>query len=160
MRCSGAVCFLFIFCLNEFVQNTGACTCIRSNNNAKYCQAEFGLKAQVVRETSPSSNGNRVYMITTGVRQFRTLKGNFANVDLKRVYTASSSAACGVTLKPGKVYLLSGSINKLKSGHRLEIHLCGWIQEWNTLSQDDKNFVRNGYINGCDTKGSNTKYIQ
>ncbi|KAK3576152.1 hypothetical protein CHS0354_016312 [Potamilus streckersoni] len=153
MRCVGAVFLLSLFCV--IVQDMDACSCDypEKSNRDKYCQADFGLKAYVKNETNSSSEHERVYWITTGVKRYPTLKGNFTDVDLTKVYTAFSSATCGVTLEPGKAYLLSGFFRNVISGNVLRIHLCGWTQKWRTLSQNDTCFVTSGYLTECSQKG-------
>ena len=49
-----------------------------------------------------------------------------------RLFTASSSAACGVTLYPGEEYLLSGQIR----GSMLQTGNCNWLNRWDDISQE------------------------
>ncbi|KAL3841344.1 hypothetical protein ACJMK2_019503 [Sinanodonta woodiana] len=151
MRCAGTILILAIFYVNSFIQDARACSCVPLQKRLFYCNAEFAVKAKVVNEQRwPFPRDIRVYMIKTGGgKLLRTLKGNFTNVDLTKVYTQSKSSTCGITLEQDKVYLLTGHIDASKCPHRLSIVLCDWIQTWRTLSRTEKTFVTKGYLNGC-----------
>lgn len=61
------------------------------------------------------------------------------------LFTPSSQGLCGVTLKKGTKYLLTGTVRQ----GRIEIDLCGWIAPFYSLSRQQKIGIKGGYDCGC-----------
>lgn len=70
--------------------------------------------------------------------------------DVDAIYTAPSSAVCGVTLETnGKEYLITG---KLESDGTVHITLCDFIESWEATSATQKKSLTQRYEMGCDCK--------
>ena len=61
------------------------------------------------------------------------------------LFTASSSGTCGVTLRKGVKYLLTGSVTR----GRVEISICDWVAPFYTLSRLQKFGIKGGYDCSC-----------
>lgn len=61
------------------------------------------------------------------------------------LYTSASSGTCGVTLKKGTKYLLSGSIVH----GIMKIGTCDWMTQFNHLSRQQKAGIKGGYDCSC-----------
>lgn len=57
------------------------------------------------------------------------------------VKTASNSAACGIDLQVGKIYVISGN-----SQH---IGICNYVKEYSKLTSVEKKGLAAGYKHGC-----------
>ena len=62
-----------------------------------------------------------------------------------KLFTASSSGTCGVTLKRDTKYLLTGSVTR----GRIEISICDWIAPFYRLSRQQKFGIKGGYDCSC-----------
>lgn len=61
------------------------------------------------------------------------------------IFTPSSSGTCGVTLKKGTKYLLTGIVLQGK----IKISLCDWIAPFYSLSRQQRIGIKGGYDCGC-----------
>ncbi|MEQ2271798.1 Metalloproteinase inhibitor 2 [Xenotaenia resolanae] len=70
--------------------------------------------------------------------------------DIDAIYTAPSSAVCGVTLDTNgkKEYLITG---KMEAG-MMHVTLCDFIEQWETLSATQKKNLIQRYDTSCDCR--------
>ncbi|PNJ88296.1 TIMP2 isoform 5 [Pongo abelii] len=76
--------------------------------------------------------------------------------DIEFIYTAPSSAVCGVSLDVGgkKEYLIAG---KAEGDGKMHITLCDFIVPWDTLSTTQKKSLNHRYQMGCECKVSRSR---
>ncbi|EPQ18924.1 Metalloproteinase inhibitor 2 [Myotis brandtii] len=109
--------------------------------------------AKVVSEKEVGSGndvyGNPIKRIQYEIKQIKMFKG--PDRDIEFIYTAPSSAICGVSLDVGgkKEYLIAG---KADGNGKMHITLCDFIVPWDTLSTTQKKSLNHRYQMGCECK--------
>ncbi|XP_061830498.1 metalloproteinase inhibitor 2-like [Nerophis lumbriciformis] len=98
------------------------------------------IKAKVV---SKATAGELKYDITYDIKLTKILKGPIRHYDT--ICTASSSAACGVTLNKGVEYFITG---QLKPDGSLRVSSCNYVVPW--MSSHD--ILVEHFMMGCDCK--------
>ncbi|XP_055504204.1 metalloproteinase inhibitor 3-like [Leucoraja erinacea] len=139
-----SVLLVLILRLQEFVDG---CTCLPAHPQVTFCNSDIVIRALVTRKRLVSFNDLEPYMIKYAVKQEKMYKGFEKRKLVEYVYTASSSAACGIDLETNIQYLITGQI-----GIRGTIHigLCNWIVPWDDLTSLQKwNLKWNKYETGC-----------
>uniref|UniRef100_A0A674E725 Metalloproteinase inhibitor 2 n=1 Tax=Salmo trutta TaxID=8032 RepID=A0A674E725_SALTR len=135
-------CFFTVFVL--FLWRVGdiadACKCSPPHPQQAFCDAEIVIRAKVVGKKVVSN------AIKYDIQQIKMFK--CPNQVIHAIFTASSPAACGVTLEINKEYLFTG---KLETG-RMYVTLCGYNPPWEDLSAAQKNSLTHRYQSGCDCK--------
>ncbi|XP_013919385.1 PREDICTED: metalloproteinase inhibitor 4-like [Thamnophis sirtalis] len=104
------------------------------------------ILSKTVVKDSPSSEE----MIQYEIKQTKMFKGFEMVKEVKYVFTAISSAACGVDLEVGmkqKQYLISGN---LSNNGMLILYLCDFIKKWHEVTDSQKINLKNNYQKGCD----------
>ncbi|XP_054616113.1 metalloproteinase inhibitor 2-like [Dunckerocampus dactyliophorus] len=132
---------LVLLCTWRLQEGAQACSCLPVHPQTAFCQADVVIKAMVV---SRKDVGGFDKPIMYHIKQAKTFKSPHSRVDA--VYTAASSAACGVTLTKGVEYLITG---RLASDRSLHITLCDFIAPWDTLSSSQKVDLVQRYKSGC-----------
>nr|KAF6297154.1 TIMP metallopeptidase inhibitor 2 [Myotis myotis] len=111
------------------------------------------IRAKVVSEKEVGSGndvyGNPIKRIQYEIKQIKMFKG--PDRDIEFIYTAPSSAICGVSLDVGgkKEYLIAG---KADGSGKMHITLCDFIVPWDTLSTTQKKSLNHRYQMGCECK--------
>ncbi|KAH0517915.1 Metalloproteinase inhibitor 2 [Microtus ochrogaster] len=111
------------------------------------------IRAKAVSEKEVDSGndiyGNPIKRIQYEIKQIKMFKG--PDKDIEFIYTAPSSAVCGVTLDVGgkKEYLIAG---KAEGDGKMHITLCDFIVPWDTLSTTQKKSLNHRYQMGCECK--------
>ncbi|XP_061701095.1 metalloproteinase inhibitor 2-like [Syngnathoides biaculeatus] len=119
-----------------------ACRCAPSHPQQVFCQADVVIKAKVVGVTT----SGRFEPVKYNINVTKLFKGPKMNFDA--IYTAPSSAACGITLAKG-LYLLMAHLG---SDGSLHISSCDFFKRWADLSLFQKEGVLRRYQKGCDCK--------
>uniref|UniRef100_A0A8C3FW27 Metalloproteinase inhibitor 2 n=1 Tax=Chrysemys picta bellii TaxID=8478 RepID=A0A8C3FW27_CHRPI len=93
--------------------------------------------------------GNPIKRIQYEIKQIKMFKG--PDKDIELIYTAPSSAVCGVSLDTGgkKEYLIAG---KSEGNGKMHITLCDFIVPWDSLSATQKKSLNQRYQMGCECK--------
>ncbi|XP_072771866.1 metalloproteinase inhibitor 2-like [Nerophis lumbriciformis] len=97
-------------------------------------------KAKVV---SKATAGELKYDITYDIKLTKILKGPIRHYDT--ICTASSSAACGVTLNKGVEYFITG---QLKPDGSLRVSSCNYVVPW----KSSHDILVEHFMMGCDCK--------
>ncbi|XP_024409525.2 metalloproteinase inhibitor 2 isoform X3 [Desmodus rotundus] len=111
------------------------------------------IRAKVVGEKEVGSGndiyGNPIKRIEYEIKQIKMFKG--PDKDIEFIYTAPSSAICGVSLDVGgkKEYLIAG---KAEGDGKMHVTLCDFIVPWDTLSTTQKKSLNHRYQMGCECK--------
>ncbi|XP_042139140.1 metalloproteinase inhibitor 2 isoform X1 [Peromyscus maniculatus bairdii] len=111
------------------------------------------IRAKAVSEKEVDSGndiyGNPIKRIQYEIKQIKMFKG--PDKDIEFIYTAPSSAVCGVSLDVGgkKEYLIAG---KAEGDGKMHITLCDFIVPWDTLSTTQKKSLNHRYQMGCECK--------
>ncbi|XP_054113095.2 metalloproteinase inhibitor 2 isoform X2 [Callithrix jacchus] len=111
------------------------------------------IRAKAVSEKEVDSGndiyGNPIKRIQYEIKQIKMFKG--PEKDIEFIYTAPSSAVCGVSLDVGgkKEYLIAG---KAEGDGKMHITLCDFIVPWDTLSTTQKKSLNHRYQMGCECK--------
>ncbi|MXQ87124.1 hypothetical protein E5288_WYG007623 [Bos mutus] len=111
------------------------------------------IRAKAVNKKEVDSGndiyGNPIKRIQYEIKQIKMFKG--PDQDIEFIYTAPSSAVCGVSLDIGgkKEYLIAG---KAEGNGNMHITLCDFIVPWDTLSATQKKSLNHRYQMGCECK--------
>ncbi|XP_057571885.1 metalloproteinase inhibitor 2 isoform X1 [Hippopotamus amphibius kiboko] len=117
------------------------------------CLLESLIRAKAVSAKEVDSGndiyGNPIKRIQYEIKQIKMFKG--PDKDIEFIYTAPSSAVCGVSLDIGgkKEYLIAG---KAEGNGKMHITLCDFIVPWDTLSTTQKKSLNHRYQMGCECK--------
>ncbi|KAG5853644.1 metalloproteinase inhibitor 2-like [Anguilla anguilla] len=127
-----------------------ACSCSPVHPQQAFCNADIVIRAKVVggKEVDSGNDvyGNPIKRIQYDIKQIKMFKG--PNRDIEEVFTAPSSAVCGVTLDSSgkKEYLIAG---KAESNGKMHVTLCDFIVPWETMSHTQKKSLSQRYDMGC-----------
>ncbi|XP_013930892.1 PREDICTED: metalloproteinase inhibitor 2-like, partial [Thamnophis sirtalis] len=117
---------LAVLLLGRVGRLADACSCSPVHPQQAFCNADVVIRAKAVSEKEVDSGndiyGNPIKRIQYEIKQIKMFKG--PEWDIEFIFTAPSSAVCGVTLDVGgkKEYLIAG---KLEGNGRSHIHpLC------------------------------------
>ncbi|XP_051873327.1 metalloproteinase inhibitor 3-like [Pristis pectinata] len=123
------------------------CTCLPVHPQVTFCNSDIVIRALVTRKRLISSNKVEPGTIQYAVKQEKMYKGFEMKKMVEYVYTASSSAACGVELETNIQYLITGQFGIHGIIH---IGICNWIVPWDELTSLQKwNLKWNKYETGC-----------
>ncbi|KAM3863544.1 metalloproteinase inhibitor 2-like [Diretmus argenteus] len=148
--CFVTLAILFLWRVEEIAD---ACSCSPAHPQLAYCNAEVVIRAKVVGvgevDAGNDIYGNPIKRVKYDIKQVKMFKGPDRDIDA--VYTAPSSAMCGVTLETnGKnEYLFTG---KLESDGTMHVTLCDFIESWESMSATQKKGLIERYQMGCDCK--------
>ncbi|XP_043563882.1 metalloproteinase inhibitor 3-like [Chiloscyllium plagiosum] len=124
-----------------------ACTCLPVHPQTAFCNSDIVIRVSVTSKSLVSSNNMEPYTIQYAVKQEKIYEGFEKKKMVEYVYTASSSAACGVELKLSIQYLITG---QLDTQGKVHIGICNWIVPWDDLtSLQKRNLKWNKYKTGC-----------
>ncbi|KAM9001331.1 metalloproteinase inhibitor 2 isoform 1-T1 [Sarcophilus harrisii] len=118
------------------------------------------IRAKVVSGKEVDSGndiyGNPIKRIQYEIKQIKMFKG--PDKDIEFIYTAPSSAVCGVSLDTGgkKDYLFAG---KSEGNGKMHVTLCDFIEPWDSLSTTQKKSLNQRYQMGCECKISRCPMI-
>ncbi|KAF7638198.1 NTR domain-containing protein [Meloidogyne graminicola] len=129
--------FFTIFIILNQINKINLCKCIQLPIQTKYCNSNWVAHIKVINKEEVN-NESLFRDIRYSVKYIKIYKDKKENKTCKYnyyIYTASSSAACGVLLNKGNEYLLGGIYfdNNLK-----KISSCGLVEDWNNLTNEDK----------------------
>lgn len=62
-----------------------------------------------------------------------------------RITTSRDESTCGVHLKPGKLYVISGRVVSL----RAHVNLCSFVQRWDKITKRQRKGLKLMYRHGC-----------
>uniref|UniRef100_A0A914XHQ8 NTR domain-containing protein n=1 Tax=Plectus sambesii TaxID=2011161 RepID=A0A914XHQ8_9BILA len=139
-KSSLALCFLSAFC--------DACSCAKPSPVETMCKSDFAAKVLLMSPAKPAGEFDITYKIEYQAIFLKTEKFVNAHNDTFLV-TASSSAACGVTLpfKQGandNTYLIAGTVDD--SGN-VRLGLCdSATYPWFHLDPEDRKFLMKGEL--------------
>ncbi|MGH0185124.1 UNVERIFIED_CONTAM: hypothetical protein FKN15_017400 [Acipenser sinensis] len=100
--------------------------------------------------------GNPIKRIQYEIKQLKMFKG--PDKLIMAVFTAPSSAVCGVTLETNgkKEYLISG---KAEGDEKMHVTLCDFIIPWESLSATQKKSLNQRYQMGCKAEGDEKMHV-
>lgn len=130
-----------------------ACSCSPTHPQEAFCNSDVVIRAKVVggQEVDIGNDiyGNPIKRVKYDIKQIKMFKG--PSKDFDAIYTASSSAVCGVTLETDgkKEYLITG---KMENDGTLYVTLCNFIEPWEAMSDTQKKNLVQRYETGCDCK--------
>ncbi|XP_019731429.1 metalloproteinase inhibitor 2-like [Hippocampus comes] len=118
-----------------------ACSCLPMHPQQVFCQKDVVvIRAKVVGVTHATPVKRLTKYDIEQTKYFKGSKKRFRDV-----YTAPSSAACGVTLTNGVEYLLMG---RLEPDRTLRMVLCDFYKPWSALSSVQRVLLYR-YDQGC-----------
>ncbi|XP_030646298.1 metalloproteinase inhibitor 2b [Chanos chanos] len=129
-----------------------ACSCSPAHPQQAYCNADVVIRARVtgVKEVNSGNDvyGNPIKRMRYDIKQIKMFKG--PNQDIDAIFTAPSSALCGVRLATNNTeYLITG---KLESDGSMHVTLCDFIESWDSMSLTQKKGLTERYEMGCECK--------
>ncbi|XP_078399578.1 metalloproteinase inhibitor 3-like [Cetorhinus maximus] len=123
------------------------CTCLPVHPQTAFCNSDIVIRVLVTSKTLVSSKNMEPHTIQYAVKQEKMYKGFEKKKMVEYVYTASSSAACGVELETNVQYLITGQLGVQRKVH---IGICNWIVPWDDLTSLQKRSLKwNKYETGC-----------
>ncbi|XP_067907937.1 metalloproteinase inhibitor 3-like [Heterodontus francisci] len=123
------------------------CSCLPVHPQIAFCNSDIVIRVLVTSKKLVSSNNMQADTIQYAVRQEKMHKGFEKKKIVEDVYTASSSAACGLELETNVQYLITGQLGVQGKVH---IGICNWIVRWDNLtSLQKRNLKLNKYETGC-----------
>ncbi|KAG5262395.1 hypothetical protein AALO_G00274690 [Alosa alosa] len=146
-------CTLVVLILWQVEEIAEACSCSPVHPQQAFCNADVVIRAKVVggKEVHSGNDiyGNPIKRIQYDIKQIKMFKG--PDRDIEFVYTAPSSAVCGVTLDTTgkKEYLISG---KAEANGKMHVTLCDLIMPWEAMSATQKKSLSQRYQMGCECK--------
>ncbi|XP_045840127.1 metalloproteinase inhibitor 2 [Meles meles] len=144
---------LGLLLLGTLLRPADACSCSPVHPQQAFCNADVVIRAKAVSVKEVDSGndiyGNPIKRIQYEIKQIKMFKG--PDKDIEFIYTAPSSAVCGVSLDVGgkKEYLIAG---KAEGNGKMHITLCDFIVPWDTLSTTQKKSLNHRYQMGCECK--------
>ncbi|XP_053565300.1 LOW QUALITY PROTEIN: metalloproteinase inhibitor 2-like [Bombina bombina] len=139
---------------------TEACSCSPVHPQQAFCNADIVIRAKAISGKEVDSGndvyGNPIKKIQYEIKQIKMFKG--PDKDIEFIFTAPSSAMCGVTLETSgkKEYLIAG---KAEGDGKMYITLCDFIFPWHSLSATQKKSLSQRYEMGCECKISQFSFI-
>ncbi|XP_007901518.1 metalloproteinase inhibitor 2 [Callorhinchus milii] len=134
----------------------GGCSCSPAHLQQAFCSADIVIRAKISGKKLISENNGESFdvyndLIRYEVKQIKMFKGFERKKTVQFVYTAPTSAACGVTLNTtSKVqYLLTGHLG---SDGRVQVGLCNYILPWEELTLSQRKNLNHRYQMGCDCR--------
>ncbi|KAE8575769.1 hypothetical protein XENTR_v10003936 [Xenopus tropicalis] len=130
-----------------------ACSCSPVHPQQAFCNADIVIRAKAITGKEVDSGndvyGNPIKRIQYEIKQIKMFKG--PDKDIEFIYTAPSSAVCGVTLEIAgkKEYLIAG---KADGDGKMHVTLCDFIVPWDSLSPTQKKSLNQRYEMGCECK--------
>ncbi|XP_051851431.1 metalloproteinase inhibitor 2 [Antechinus flavipes] len=152
--------FLSILLLWKLDRFSEACSCSPVHPQQAFCNADVVIRAKAVSGKEVDSGndiyGNPIKRIQYEIKQIKMFKG--PDKDIEFIYTAPSSAVCGVSLDTGgkKDYLFAG---KSEGNGKMHVTLCDFIEPWDSLSTTQKKSLNQRYQMGCECKISRCPMI-
>ncbi|XP_067855214.1 metalloproteinase inhibitor 4.3 [Heptranchias perlo] len=139
-----SVLLLLTLRLQELVDG---CTCSLDHPQTIFCNSDVALRVLVTSKRLVSSGNMPPGTVEYTVKQDKTYKEFEKNEKVEYIYTASSSAACGVELEINNWYLITGRIG---NQGKIHIGLCNWIARWDDLTSSQQQYLHwNKYEMGC-----------
>lgn len=141
---------LFLWRVEDIAE---ACSCSPAHPQQAYCNGDVVIRAKVIAGKEFDSGndiyGNAIRRMKYDIKQIKMFKG--PNREIDAVFTAPTSAMCGVTLEANgkKEYLFTG---KLENDGTMHVTLCDFIEAWEDLSATQKKGLTQRYEAGCDCK--------
>ncbi|TDH02945.1 hypothetical protein EPR50_G00158000 [Perca flavescens] len=154
--CFVTLTILFLWRVEEIAE---ACSCAPVHPQQAFCNSDVVIRAKVVGEQLVDAGndiyGNSIKRIKYDIKQIKMFKGPTRVFDA--IYTAPTSAVCGVTLvNNGTEYLITG---KLEADGTMHITLCDFIKPWEATSATQKKSLTQRYEMGCDCKITRCRFI-
>ncbi len=103
--------------------------------------------AHVKRIVHDRSEWSRAYKVRIK-KEFKVTESGRQALSYGRILTPSHDASCGIRLKPGRRYLLTGNIRSGKPW----INLCNFVHDWDRMTPIQRKGFRRLYQRGCDCK--------
>ncbi|XP_063397350.1 NTR domain-containing protein-like [Mytilus trossulus] len=128
--------------LINLISEAYGCSCFPGTNQERFCSATFASRGRVTYKKT-LQGGDIEYTVAVNynfkIKVPSTLK----------VRTNQSSAACGVLLKIGVEYLISGTVSKDRYRTRYLTNSCRWNQRWQDIKSDTQQKLLKGQFNNC-----------
>uniref|UniRef100_A0A4W5QHK2 Metalloproteinase inhibitor 2 n=1 Tax=Hucho hucho TaxID=62062 RepID=A0A4W5QHK2_9TELE len=154
---SSCVITLFVLFLWRVEDIAEACSCSPAHpqqlNHVSLSFALLVIRAKVVGkkvvEAGNDVYGNTIKRIKYDIKQIKMFKGPDRDIDA--IFTAPSSAVCGVTLETNgnEEYLFTGA---LETDGTMHVTLCDFIESWEAMSPTQKKSLTQRYESGCKCK--------
>ncbi|KAM6957512.1 metalloproteinase inhibitor 2-like [Aplochiton taeniatus] len=148
--CFFAIAILLLWRAEQIAE---ACSCSPAHPQQAFCNSDVVIKAKVVggKEVEAGNDvyGNLITRMKYDIKQTKMFKGPDRDIDA--IFTAPSSALCGVTMETNgkKEYLIAG---KLESDGTVHVTLCDFIESWEDMSLTQKKSLTQRYEMGCKCK--------
>lgn len=129
-----------------------ACSCSPVHPQQAFCNADVVIRAKAVarKEVAAGNDvyGNPIKKIQYDIKQIKMFKGPSQTVDA--IYTAPTSAMCGVTLEEGsgKEYLITGKMEP----DGVHVTLCDLVEPWSELTHTQTLSLNQRYQSGCECR--------
>ncbi|XP_046442150.1 tissue inhibitor of metalloproteinase-like [Daphnia pulex] len=146
MKCCWALLSALVI-LTAMATFADGCSCSKRHPQEHYCSADFVVLAHVKRIVHDRSEWSRAYKVRIK-KEFKVTESGRQALSYGRILTPSHDASCGIRLKPGRRYLLTGNIRSGKPW----INLCNFVHDWDRMTPIQRKGFRRLYQRGCDCK--------
>lgn len=102
-----------------------ACRCLPRTEREKYCASDFAGTITVTSAATACGSNDLCY----GIIIHEQIRGAATTATV--LQTMPSSEVCGVTLTPGQVYFIAGSVSDSNALHLIH---CQLYQNWTNLA--------------------------
>lgn len=138
--------FLLLIALSMApVQRVVACSCMKSHPQTQFCNADFVALVKVKKASNVneyqvgySVKINKIFKVNTKT-SYTALKKNI-------LFSPESDAMCGVQLKVGETYVVSGKVHSDGMAH---ISLCSIAMPWRTVTARQRKGFKFLYYRSC-----------
>ncbi|XP_061830106.1 metalloproteinase inhibitor 2-like [Nerophis lumbriciformis] len=130
---------LVLLCMWQLQEGAHACRCFPVHPQMAFCQSDVVIRAKVVAKKA----GGGIFNVKYDIKPITTIKG--PKKLFYTLYTASNTAACGVTLTLGVEYFIKG---QMRSDGSLHVSSCNYPVPWKRSHK----ILAERYLMGCDCK--------
>lgn len=127
------------FVVTILLQSADACSCLPQHPQTAFCDSEYVIVAQVLRQTA-SKNHLDAYKIAIK-KEYKMSEEARQLLRNGKLYTASMSSLCGVQLEPNKLYAIAANTD--------HVGLCDFIRPYSDLTIVEKRGLAGIYRKGC-----------
>lgn len=130
---------LFGLLATVLLPTSEACSCMLQHPQTAFCDSEYVIVAQVLRQTA-SKNSMNAYKIVIK-KEYKMSEEARNLLRNGKLYTASQSAMCGVQLDPNTLYAIAANTD--------HVGLCDFIRPYSQLTIVEKRGLAGIYRKGC-----------
>lgn len=139
----------FVLCVGFLCLEVAlACNCKVKHPQTQYKEAKFVVKAKVLSKyrNQEEQSSYAISFLEYEVQIIKIFKGRrILTSPTVSMFTPEGHSCAIKSMKPSKNYLISGHIEE----GRLTLNVCSWVEEWSTLTKEQKKGLKSKYATYC-----------